>query len=247
MSRFNFSNVLGGAVFGGLNAFLQHNASRDGYAKQNRYEVVILLPAGVSGASAQDAGTSAQAGYVTGNLHGETARRISFRCNNITIPARSLRTSINSNIYGPEHQVAQGQTYAPVSAEFYCGSDLAERYFFEEWQKATFNTETYDVNYYKEYVGSVDIFALNEKDERQYGVKLEECFPDTIGGINFSHEKATAVNTFTVSFKFRYFRNLGTEPSADKEPVESTIQDILKNSVIRQVQNQIPRVLRRLF
>ena len=53
MSRFNFSNVLGGAVFGGLNAFLQHNASRDGYAKQNRYEVVILLPAGVSGASAR--------------------------------------------------------------------------------------------------------------------------------------------------------------------------------------------------
>ena len=99
MSRFNFSNVLGGAVFGGLNAFLQHNASRDGYAKQNRYEVVILLPSGVSGGSAQDAGTSAMSGYITGNLHGETARRISFRCNNITIPARSLRTSINSNIY----------------------------------------------------------------------------------------------------------------------------------------------------
>ena len=49
MSRFNFSNVLGGAVFGGLNAFLQHNASRDGYAKQNRYEVIILLPSGVTG------------------------------------------------------------------------------------------------------------------------------------------------------------------------------------------------------
>ena len=44
MAKFNFSNVLGGAVFGGLNAFLQHNASRDGYAKQNRYEVIILLP-----------------------------------------------------------------------------------------------------------------------------------------------------------------------------------------------------------
>ena len=142
------------------------------------------------------------------------------------MPDRSLRTVVNSNIYGPTHDIVQGQTYATVSASFYLSSDLAERYFFEEWQKATFNTETYDINYYKEYVGSVDIFALNEKDERQYGVKLEECFPDTIGGINFSHEKATTVNTFTVSFKFRYFRNLGTEPSADKEPVESTIQDL---------------------
>ena len=55
MSKFNFSNVLGGAVFGGLNAFLQHNASRDGYAKPNRYEVVILLPSGVTQGSQQDA------------------------------------------------------------------------------------------------------------------------------------------------------------------------------------------------
>ena len=48
MAKFNFSNVLGGAVFGGLNAFLQHNASRDGYAKANRYEIIIGLPSGVT-------------------------------------------------------------------------------------------------------------------------------------------------------------------------------------------------------
>ena len=59
MSKFNFSNTLGGAAFGSLNAFLSHNASRDGYSKPNRYEVMIYLPAGVSGASVQDAGESA--------------------------------------------------------------------------------------------------------------------------------------------------------------------------------------------
>ena len=60
MSKFNFGNVLGGAVFGSLNAFLQHNASRDGYAKANRYEVVIGLPTGVTQGSEQDAGKSAR-------------------------------------------------------------------------------------------------------------------------------------------------------------------------------------------
>ena len=245
MARFNFSNVLGGAVFGGLNAFLQHNASRDGYAKQNRYEVVILLPAGVSGASAQDAGTSAQAGYVTGNLHGETARRISFRCNNITIPARSLRTSINTNIYGPEHQVAQGQTYAPVTAEFYCGSDLAERYFFEEWQKITYNPDTYNINYYKEYIGSVEIYQLNTQDERTYGCKLEECFPITIGALPYGHANSNAIQTISVEFAYRYWRNIATEPQ--KANLDSTLQDIIKNSVLRNVQSRLPQVIRRLF
>ena len=245
MAKFNFSNVLGGAVFGGLNAFLQHNASRDGYARQNRYEVVILLPSGVTGASAQDSGTSAQAGYVTGNLHGETARRISFRCNNITIPARSLRTSVNTNIYGPEHQVVQGQTYAPVTAEFYCGSDLAERYFFEEWQKITYNPDTYNINYYKEYIGSVEIYQLNEQDERTYGCKLEECFPVTIGALPYGHGNANTIQTISVEFAYRYWRNIATEPQ--KANLDSTLQDIIKNSILRNVQSRLPQVIRRLF
>lgn len=244
MSRFNFSNVLGGAVFGGLNAFLQHNASRDGYAKQNRYEVIILLPSGVSGGG--DAmGTSAKAGYVTGNLHGETARRISFRCDSISIPARSLRTQTNSNQYGPIHQIAQGQTYAPVEASFYCGSDLAERYFFEEWQKITYNPDTYDINYYKEYIGSIEIYQLNEQDERTYGCKLEECFPVTIGALPYGHGNSNQIQKISVEFAYRYWRNIATEPQ--KANLDSTLQDIIKNSILRNVQSRLPQVIRRLF
>jgi len=245
MAKFNFSNVLGGAVFGGLNAFLQHNASRDGYARQNRYEVVILLPAGVSGENSAGAGTSAQAGYVTGNLHGETARRISFRCNSISIPARSLRTQVNGNIYGPTHQIVQGQVFAPVEASFYCGSDLAERYFFEEWQKITYNPDTYDINYYKEYIGSVEIYQLNEQDERTYGCKLEECFPVTIGALPYGHGNSNTIQTISVEFAYRYWRNIATEPQ--KANLDSTLQDIIKNSILRNVQSRLPQVIRRLF
>ncbi len=75
MAKFNFSNVLGGAAFGGLNAFLQHNASRDGYAKQTRYEVIIGLPSGVTQGSADDAGETAMSSNVIRQLQGETARR----------------------------------------------------------------------------------------------------------------------------------------------------------------------------
>ena len=245
MAKFNFSNVLGGAVFGGLNAFLQHNASRDGYARQNRYEVVILLPAGVSGENSAGAGAAAQAGYVTGNLHGETARRISFRCNSISIPARSLRTQVNSNIYGPTHQIVQGQVFAPVEATFYCGSDLAERYFFEEWQKITYNPDTYDINYYKEYIGSVEIYQLNEQDERTYGCKLEECFPVTIGALPYGHGNSNTIQTISVEFAYRYWRNIATEPQ--KANLDSTLQDIVKNSILRNVQSRLPQVIRRLF
>ena len=144
MSRFNFSNVLGGAVFGGLNAFLQHNASRDGYAKANRYEVVILLPSGVTNGAFQDAGESAT--NVKGLKNSEAARRVSFRCDSISIPGRNLRTQVNGNIYGPPHEVVQGITFGELQATFYLGNDLGERYFFEEWQKTTYNPTTYNIN-----------------------------------------------------------------------------------------------------
>ena len=102
MAKFNFGNVLGGAVFGGLNAILAHNASRDGYSKANRYEVVVGLP---SGTNNPEAGDSAQSGNLLSQLHGETARRISFRCDSISMPGRNLRTQMNGNIYGPPHEM----------------------------------------------------------------------------------------------------------------------------------------------
>ncbi len=245
MAKFNFSNVLGGAVFGGLNAFLQHNASRDGYAKANRYEVIIGLPSGVTQGSADGAGESAMASKVVSQLHGETARRISFRCDSISIPGRNLRTQGNGNIYGPPHEVVQGQTYGDVESSFYCGSDLAERYFFEEWQKITYNPNTYDINYYKEYVGSIDIYQLNEQDERTYGIRLEEAFPKTVAAIAYGHSSNNTINKVSVTFAYRYFRNLATEK--DRKSLDNTLQDVLKNSVLRRVQSSLPTVLRRLF
>jgi len=245
MAKFNFSNVLGGAVFGGLNAFLQHNASRDGYARPNRYEVVILLPTGVTNGSEQDAGPTAMASNVISQLHGETARRISFRCDSITIPGRNLRTSSNDNIYGPPHEIVQGQTFAPVTATFYCGSDLAERYFFEEWQKITYNPYTYNINYYKEYVGSVEIYQLNEQDERTFGCKLMEVFPKTVDALSYSHASNNEIHKVSVEFAYRYWKNIATEP--EKANLDSTLQDILKNSVLRNIQSRVPTVLRRLF
>ena len=125
---------------------------------------------------------------------------------------------------GLPHQVVQGQTFAPVSASFYCGSDLAERYFFEEWQKITYNPDTYNINYYKEYIGSVEIYQLNEQDERTYGCKLEECFPSYYWCITIWSCKRNEIHKVTVEFAYRYWRNIATEP--EKASLDSTLQDI---------------------
>ena len=85
------------------------------------------------------------------------------------------------------------------------------------------------------------------KDERTFGVRLEEAYPDTVGAVAFSHEKVSSVNTVSVGFKYRYFRNLSSESVSSKPPTESTLSDLIKNSVARQLQIKVPQVIRRLF
>ena len=247
MSSFNFSNVLGGAAFGSLNAFLSHNASKDGYSKPNRYEVIIGLPSGAV-SSPESSGHDASATTVR-LLDSDAARSISFRCDSIAIPGRNLRTQLNGNIYGPPHEIVQGQTYGEVQSTFYLGNDLGERYFFEQWQKVTYNSDTFNINYYKEYVGSVDIFQLNEQDERTYGVRLEEAFPKSINEISYGHANNNAINKLTVSFSYRKFRNLGTEEvnGGEQKSLEAKLSEQLGNTLRANLQLRLPNVLRRLF
>ena len=104
--------------------------------------------------------------------------------------------------------------------------------------------DTYNINYYKEYVGSVEIYQLNEQDERTYGCKLEEVFPKTVAAIAYGHGSSNTINKVSVEFAYRYWRNIATEPK--KAALESTLQDILKNSILKNVQTRLPPVISKL-
>lgn len=160
-----------------------------GFMKPNRFEIVI-----------------------NGAPNGpRPTRQVQFHVKEITLPDRSLRTVANSNIYGPMHDIVQGQTYGSLNATFYLSSDMTEKLYFEEWQKTTFDPFSFDLNYYNEYVGSIEIYTLDEKDERKHGVRVEEAFPDTIGTVALSQDTSTAVGTLSVGFKYRFFRTIGFE------------------------------------
>ena len=86
---------------------------------------------------------------------------------------------------------------------------------------------------------------MNEQDERTYGCKLEEVFPKTVAALAYSHGSNNQIQKVSVELAYRYWRNIATEPK--KAALDSTLQDILKNTVLRQVQTRLPPVLRRLF
>ena len=50
-----------------------------------------------------------------------------------------------------------------------------------------FNEDTHNMKYYDDYIGHMDIYQLgqfdgeNDRDRITYAVRLEECYPETIG------------------------------------------------------------------
>ena len=69
---------------------------------------------------------------------------------------------MNGNIY-PPHEMVQGQTFGEVSASFYLSNDMRELRLFHEWQDSIVDTDTFDLNYYKETVGTVRIFFTGQR------------------------------------------------------------------------------------
>jgi len=127
------------------------------------------------------------------------------------MPAREgVQKEIRHN--GPTRKFVYDYTMPEITATFYTDKFMRERSFFEMWQKAAFSNTTHNFNYYDDYVSPVDIFALGqfasrqERDDITYGVRLFECYPKTISEVSFSHD-ANEIQTFTVTFSFRYWVN----------------------------------------
>ena len=174
-----------------------------------------------------------------------TVRATGLKCESISFPGRSMDTSEDTNIYGPSRKIVNGFTFADVSAIFQCSSDMKEKKYFETWQRLSFNPQTFAIGYYKDYVGSVDIHALDEQNNKRYGVKLIEAFPVSINEQALSYAVGASYQTVGINFQYRYWQNLTDEANLPK-PLLDRIAESAINTVTRRITANIPSVLRRL-
>jgi hypothetical protein len=100
-----------------------------------------------------------------------------MRCESMVIPGQNISTSTDDIRIGPAREHAIGVTYGPVQATFLCSPDLRERTFFEDWQAMVFDADTYQVNYYKDYVTDMSVSQYDDEGKKSYQCKLFEVFP----------------------------------------------------------------------
>ena len=182
----------------------------EGFARKARFYVNFTLPKGVSGETDEIQGFSTETQLKAMNQD-QNKRRVQAFCREIAMPSREgVQKEIKHN--GPTRKFVYDYTSPEITATFMTDKFMRERSFFEMWQKAAFSNTTHNFNYYNDYVAPLDIFALgsfasrDERDDITYGVRLFECYPKTISEVTFSHD-ANEIQTFTVTFSFRYWVN----------------------------------------
>tara|TARA_Y100001963_G_scaffold152572_1_gene237676 strand:+ start:4999 stop:5706 length:708 start_codon:yes stop_codon:yes gene_type:complete len=234
------SQFLEAVGFGVLNDVLSMFRSNEGYAHPNRYEVVISGPSGGGQSFANIANLK------KGSTRGSNTRNISLRCESVSLPGRNLATSTDANIYGPTREVVEGVTYAEdITMVFQSSSDLKERVFFESWQEQAFNDKSWNVQYYNDYVGTVDIYLLDRESNRRYGLRLMEAFPKTVNAIELSYGSTNEIVKTSVGMAFRYWESLDIERKGPN--ILGRITETVLGTVERKLNNNIPSSVRRLF
>mgnify|MGYP000368451191 FL=1 len=242
MPKFNFGGLVDAVAYGALDEILGMGRSNDGIARPNKYEVTLFPPSGQAGSRGKSSNIFSS---IMGELLGDgTVRATGLKCEQIELPGRNLDTTPDTNIYGPERNIATGYSFADITGTFQLSSDLKEKKYFESWQRLAFNPQTWAMGYYDDYIGSVDIHTMDEQNNKRYGIKLVECFPKSIGAQQLSYAGAGYM-TVAITFSYRYWKNLTDEANLPK-PLLDRIAERAVNTVTRRITSQIPSVLRRL-
>ena len=229
---------LEGAAFGILNDILAGYRDDNGYAQPNKYEVMIFPPAKRGGGN--------NTNMFSGMERQTDLRKLSLRAQSVNLPGRNLSTSNDTNIYGPEREIVEGVTYAEeISIDFQASSELTERVFFENWQRQAFNETTWNIGYYNDYVGSMEIYILDKQNKKRYGIKLHDVFPKTIGANSLAYDANDTLMLTSISFSFRYWTSLDQNQNPGTNIFDRITETVISTAE-RNISRNIPRILNRL-
>ena len=137
-------------------------------------------------------------------------QRLSWLCDTINIPSRSLTTS-EFRTYGLPVKRPYGSVYTESQMEFLCTRNMGEKKFFDAWLNYIFNNNSYDVAYYDKYVTDIDIYHLprsvstaSDLSKSTYHIKLIEAYPTLVGEISMNHT-ATEILKIPITFTYKKY------------------------------------------
>lgn len=155
-------------------------------------------------------------GVSTAASSGSSNVSLDFRGEATELPGREISFTDNF-IYGMPNKIAtMTGLFTQVNMSVILSDDYREKLFFEQWQDLALGSYrngnitdgSFDVGYYSDYVGTVNINCYNEIGIQTYGTVLVDAFPMIIGSTTLSWERGNEIAKLQVGFGFRYYTDV---------------------------------------
>ena len=164
-----------------------------GFAKGNRYNVTFSnLPAGLSTA-------------VNENLQ--------YLCESVSLPTKGIASNAH-DVYGPPREIPYRETFTEAALSFIVDDAFTVKRFFDKWQENIINVETGNVNYWNNFVATINITRLSNDATSfadasdLYKIQLREAYPSAVGEIALGHTQGGEILRLSVTFKYRKWMSL---------------------------------------
>ena len=164
-----------------LNKFT--SAISGGLARPNRYRVVL----------------SGKGPALAGGFNDE----LGLMCESIEFPGQILQSAADDVRNGPPREPVSAYNYASITASFICSTDMREKVWFEQWQSQILSQSSFEVGFYRDYVGDMTIHQLDRGLEiPRYSVQLIEVYPKNIAAQDLNYATNDAYQTISVELQY---------------------------------------------
>lgn len=176
-------------------------SKKGGLSQANRFNVMFTPPQGslLNSDPATLTGGLASGGGLSNIVN--DPRDISLLAESVNLPSSQI-TTLDHIAEKQSVKIPYAVIQEEVTMTFLLTNDYYIKNLFDKWGQSIIDLETYRVAYKKDIVTDVVIQQLNKQNIPIYGVKLENAFPTTIGGIALSNESADTPNKLTVTFSY---------------------------------------------
>lgn len=138
---------------------------------------------------------------------GMDSKTLSLRCENATLPGRTLATS-ELRIYGPTEKFPYQSTYDDITLTFICTSSMLEKSLFNQWMDKINPTESWNFDYKSNYVTDMSITQYDMSDSEVHTVELIDAFPISVNQMDLDWSNDTTYHKISVTFAYTYWHIL---------------------------------------
>ena len=164
-----------------------------GFAKGNRYNVIITPPSFLGGST--------------------VLSTLQFLCESVSLPTKSLASNAH-DIYGPPIEIPYRETFTEAALSFILDDKFTVKRFFDDWQEKIIDPISGNVSYWNNFVATINITRLSNDATTftdaadKYKIQLREAYPSAVGEIALGHTQGGEILRLSVTFKYRKWMTL---------------------------------------